>query len=123
MKNSRREILLAALLTYPTIREAAGATGISESTIYAWLKKDDFKAELERRRGELVIDTKNHLQSRLREVTDTILDIMSDKDTPPQTRLNAASEAFRNTMKLIDTADIINRLDALEAATREDNNR
>jgi len=121
LNNSRREILLAALLTYPTVREAAAATNISESAIYAWLKKDDFKAELNARRSELVTDTKNYLQSRLREVTDTIFAIMNDTGASPQTRLNAASEAFRNTLRLIETSDILIRLDALEAAINGDN--
>lgn len=120
MKNSKREIMLNALLTCPTVREASATTSISESTIYAWLKKDDFKAELDRRRGELVTDTKNYLQSRLRETTEVIFSIMNDTTAPPQTRLNAASEAFRNTIKLIEQADILNRLDALEAAINED---
>lgn len=123
MKNSKRELLLAALLSCMTVREAAATAGMSESAVYAWLKKDDFKAELDRRRSEIVTDTKNYLQSRLREVTDTILRIMNDPDAPPQTRLNAASEAFRNTMKLIEAGDILSRLDALEAAANEDSRR
>ena len=101
MKNSKREILLNALISCLTIREAAAASGIPESTVYAWLKKEDFKAELNRRRTEVMKDTKNYLQSRLRETTDVIFTIMNDTAVPPQTRLNAASEAFRNTLKLI----------------------
>lgn len=123
MKNSKREILLNALLSCATIREAANVTGISESAIYTWMRKDDFKAELDRRRGEMVTDTKNYLQSRLREVTDTIFSIMNDTGAPPQTRLNAASEAFRNTLKMIETSDILSRLDTLEALQNADNGR
>jgi len=121
LKNSKREILLNALLTHPTVREASVAAGISESAIYTWLKKDDFKAELNERRSELVIDTKNYLQSRLMETADVIFKIMNDKAAAPQTRLNAANAAFANALKLIEQADILTRLDALETALKEDN--
>lgn len=121
LKNSKREILLNALVSCPTIRAAAEMTGISESAIYIWLKKDDFKTELDRRRAEIVTETKNYLQSRLREVTDTIFTIMNDTTAAPQVRLNAASEAFRNTLKLIETNDILSRLDALEGLQNGDN--
>ncbi len=123
MKNSKREILLSALLSCGTIREAATVAGMSESAVYARLNRPDFAEELNRRRAEIVLDTKNYLQSRLRDVADTIFTIMNDKDASPQTRLNAAAEAFRNTMKLIETSDILSRLDALEAAGNGDNGR
>jgi len=118
--NSRRELLLNVLLVCPTVREAARVANCAESAIYAWLKKPDFKSELDMRRAEMVTDTKNYLQSRLRETTDVIFNIMNDSEASPQTRLNAASEAFRNTLKLIETSDILNRLDALEVAQNED---
>ena len=120
MKNSKREILLNALLSCSTVREAAASTGISESTVYTWLNKSDFKAELDRRRSELVIDTKNYLQSRLLETSKVVFSIMNDTEVSPQTRLNAASEAFRNTLKLIEQADILDRLTALEEALQDD---
>jgi predicted DNA-binding transcriptional regulator AlpA len=123
MKNSKRELLLAALLSCATTREAAVKVGMSETAVYTWLKKEDFNAELERRRSELVTDTKNYLQSRLRETTDVVFTIMNDATAPQQTRLNAASEAFRNTLKLIETSDILARLDALEAITNIENRR
>lgn len=120
MKNSKSEILINALLIEPTIRNVAVSTKISESTIYEYLRKEDFVAELNRRRSELVSETKNFLLSRLREATETIFEIMNDRNAPSQTRLNASEAAFRNTLKLIETSEILSRLDALEATTDAD---
>jgi len=120
LKNSKSEILINALLIEPTIRNVAVSTKISESTIYEYLRKEDFVAELNRRRSELVSETKNFLLSRLREATETIFEIMNDRNAPSQTRLNASEAAFRNTLKLIETSEILSRLDALEATTDAD---
>jgi len=103
-----------ALLVHPTVREASLSTGIAESTIYTWLKKPDFKDELDERRLDLLTETKNYLQARLMEATKIILAIMNDKTAPPQTRLNAAETAIRNTLKLIEQTDVLSRLDAIE---------
>lgn len=121
MKSSKREIMLNALLTHATVKMAAKSTGISESTYFNWLNKPDFKDELDRRRAELVVDVKNHLQSRLMDTVNVVFTIMNDSEAPAQVRLNAASEAFRNTIKLIEQSDILDRLDALEEAQKDEN--
>ena len=41
-------------------------------------------------------------------------EIVNDKETNPQTRLNAAEAVIRNTLKLTERTDVLDRLDALE---------
>lgn len=123
MKNSKRELILTALLSNPTIREASTAIGVPEQTIYTWLRKPDFKQEYDERRRHLVDDASNYLQIKLSEATGTIFGIMNDEETPSQTRLNAARTVFEYCHKFIEQREIIDRLSALEALASEDNER
>ena len=45
---------------------------------------------------------------------------MRDEEAPPQTRLNAADTILRNSMKLSERVDILERLDALEDKLEDD---
>jgi len=123
MKNSKKELILSALLSNATIREASAAVGVPEATIYDWLRKPDFKIEYEKCKGELVDEARSRLQKRLQEATETVFEIMRDEIAPPQTRLNAARTTFEYALKLTEQAAILDRLDALEAAINEDNRR
>ena len=123
MKNSKRELILTALLSNPTVREASAAVGVPEQTIYSWLRKPEFKAEYEKRKRELMDDTRSYLQVRLQEANAVVFSIMHDSEAPSQTRLNAARTVFEYCAKLTEQADIISRLDALEAIANDDNRR
>ena len=123
MKNSKRELILTALLSNPTVREASASIGVPEQTIYSWLRKPDFKKEYDERRRQLVDDTSNYLQVKLNEATATIFELMDDKEAPAQTRLNAARTVFEYCHKFIEQRDVTDRLDALEALASEDSGR
>ena len=123
MKNSKRELILTALLSNPTVREASAAVGVPEQTIYSWLRKPEFKAEYEKRKRELMDDTRSYLQVRLQEANAVVFSIMHDSEAPSQTRLNAARTVFEYCANLTEQADIISRLDVLEAIANDDNRR
>lgn len=123
MKNSKKELLLSTLLSCPTIKEAAAAAGVPESTVYAWLKKEDFSKEYERRKRQLVEDATNLLQINLSAAVQTVIDIMDSPYAPHQTRLNAARTVQEFYHKYAEQNDIISRLEALEAMANADNKR
>ena len=117
MKNSKQELLLSALITTPTVREAAASVGIPETTAYNWLRKPDFAAEYKQRKRQAVSEASDYLQSRINEATSVILEIMNNTETSPQTRLNAAKMIIETGYKIIEQGEIIARIEALEAIT------
>jgi len=121
MKNSKREILLSALILHPTVREAAAAAGIPETTAYTWLRKPDFNAEYKRRKKQLVTEASDNIILKMNEATRVIKEIMRDTDAPPQTRLNAAKTVLEFAFKLIEQNEIMTRVEALEAAIMDGN--
>ena len=116
MANNRKndEIILAALLSTPTVRAAAEACGVSESVIYSRLKEPDFKDRYDKERREMLTQSAAALQTHLGAAIEAMGEIVNDKETNPQTRLNAAEAVIRNTLKLTERTDVLDRLDALE---------
>mgnify|MGYP003453592544 CR=1 FL=1 len=116
MANNRKndEIILAALLSAPTVRAASEACGVSESQIYARLRNDAFKKKYDQARKELLEQNTAALQGHLGVAIETLAEIVQDGKASQQTRLNAAEAIIRNSLKLTEQTDIIARLDALE---------
>ena len=108
------EALIAALLSNPTVRAAAKAVGRSETQVYARLRDPDFKSRYDSARHELLERSTAALQGHLSEAVETMAAIMRDREAPQQTRLNAAEAIMRNSLKLTEQTDIIERLDRLE---------
>lgn len=117
MSAERRDgIILTALLTHGTIRQAAAACGISESVIYSRLRDENFRSEYDRQRRQLVSGATAALQSRLLEAVDVMGQVMADEKNGAQTRLNACEAILRNSLKMTEQTDILERLDRLEQA-------
>lgn len=108
------ELILAALLSNPTVREAASICGMSETQIYARLRNKSFKEKYDEARKELLEQNTAALQSHISAAIDTMGEIVSDPEASQQVRLNAAEAIIRNSLKLTEQTDIITRLDALE---------
>ena len=117
--NNKEQIILNALLAYPTVREASEATGIPESTIYLRLRNAEFKQKYKQAKDEMLHSTTTYLQSKLHEATGTIVDIMNDTETASQVRINAARAVFDYCIRLTEQTDIIRRLEALEEAQND----
>ncbi len=109
------ERIISALIATPTIREAAVVCGCSESTIYARLKEPKFKAKYDVERRGLLERNAAALQSHLGKAIATMAEIVDDKSTAPQIRLNAADAIVRNSLKLNEQTEIIRRVDELES--------
>lgn len=108
------EIIIAALISTPTVKAAAEAAGVSESVIYTRLKNPEFKERYDKERREVLTQSAAALQTHLGAAIEAMGEIVSDKETNPQTRLNAAEAVIRNTLKLTERTDVLDRLDALE---------
>lgn len=111
------DTLIAALLSNATVRAAAQAVGRSETQVYARLRDPLFKARYDEVRHGLLEQSTAALQGRLSAAVETMTEIMQDTDAPHQTRLNAAEAIVRNSLKLTEQTDIIERLDRLEKNT------
>jgi len=89
-KKLTNEALTAALLERGTVRDAAEALGVAESTVYSKMKDADFSAQYERTKGDLLRGCVNRLSSQIGGAVDVIASIMNDASVNPAVRIQAA---------------------------------
>lgn len=118
-KNNSRAVAMAALISNPTVRDAAKASGISESSLWVYLQDPDFSREYEDKKGAIVAVAAERLRSRLDSAAETVQNIMTDDTAPPQVRITAAKTILEYAVKLTDLTDVQARIAALEVAQEE----
>lgn len=122
--NNRRSLtdeeIIAALIEQGTIKAAAASLGCTVKTLYARMKKPAFKDLYAQAKGEFIKTAAAKLQGNLCGAIDVIADIMADKGTASQTRLNAAVSILQYGAKYTEAFDILERIEALENANKGD---
>lgn len=118
-KKKTKDLIIAGLLSNTTISATAKAIGISEATIYKYLKDEEFKQEYEEQRRAMLTDNCHVLQAHMRKAISELVEIIEDAETAPQVRLNAIDMLFRHAYKQTEIVDILDRLTALEKLNKE----
>lgn len=121
-KTDKDEIIISALLTTPTIKEAANVCGMSATQIYAHLRDPTFKRKYAKARLNILESNSAKLQHYISMAIDKIAEIIEDENNSPQVRLNACEAVIRNSMKLTEQVEILNRLEKLEEYQRNEVN-
>ncbi len=114
IKQTKDEKILAALISSPTIRAASEVCGVSETQIYARLRNPEFKERYRDARKELLEGATRALQCRLSDAVAVMDEICRNEKIAPQTRLNAADAIIRNSLRLTEQEDILEKLRELE---------
>lgn len=111
--------VIAALLEMPTMREVAEAVGIGETTLFRWLKKEDFQNAYREAKRRVIGLAINRLQKASSEAVQTLTEIMNDVDSPTTARVTAAKTVLEMAFKAIEGEDLEARIAALEKIVRE----
>ncbi len=105
---------VAALLGARDVREAAKTAGVSERTLWRWLKEPVFAAALKQATQTCIEQATRRLVGGTQEALDTLWQVMKDDKAPSSARLRAATAwlDYHHTFRELD--DIEARLAALE---------
>lgn len=106
-------------LSSKNLTETCKKLKITRSTAYRYLREDKVKAEIDKRRGELINDTTLYLQDSLQECSKQLMDIVKDPNTSPQVKINAINSIFNNCNKLTETNDILTKIASIEERLAE----
>ena len=106
-------------LSSKSITETCKKLKITRSTAYRYLKEENVKAEIDKRRGELINDTTLYLQDSLQECSKQLMEIIKDQNTSPQVKINAINSIFNNCNKLTETNDILTKIASIEERLAE----
>jgi transposase-like protein len=112
---AKQQAAIVALLGQPTLKEAAQAAGINETTLWRWLQQPEFQTAYREARREAVRHAIVRLQQHASKAVDTLHDVMVDGGAAPQVRVSAARSILEYSMKAVEIEDLAARLEALEA--------
>jgi transposase-like protein len=77
--NDKQEKMISMIIQGETIAAIARSVNVTRSTIYSWLNKDNIKAELNRRRQDIVNEGNNYILKDVKSYIDKIKELAKDK--------------------------------------------
>jgi len=122
MMTANKARALRALTLCNSRREACLMAGIAERTLSGYFHDSEFVAELNKAYDTMIADATRQAQKSLRQAVETLTEIITDKETNPYARINACKILIESTLKLIETNDILNRIEALERKGKTNEN-
>lgn len=111
------EIIIAALLSCPTLEAAATQCGISVRQLYERRQNPDFVRKLTEAQAEALATTTRYLQHATGSAANVLVDIAETPGRPAQVRISAARAVLDMAAKFTEIVDVQARLEALERYT------
>jgi len=110
--NQRRAI--RALLLKSTVRAAAGQAGLSEGTLYRYLRNPVFKASLHKRQSETISAATAALSGLVGEAVETLRKVLEDKNASDAVRVRAALGILQERRRATELDELSERVSQLE---------
>ena len=110
----RQKRFVAALGTSDSIRDAAAAVGIAESTAWRWLRLGDVRAEIRKRQDDILAAVTSGIIGDMTEARVALRSVLRDKLASPSQRVAAARALLDAGMRLFEALTLSDRLAALE---------
>ena len=116
----RQEQVLPILLSSNSYEEAARIAEISPKQIYQWLKEDNFKNELKKRRHEIFCEALSFLKSSITKASKTLTSLLETSDD--RLKMQVADKIINNAFKGSELLDFEERISLLEKHLDEKRN-
>lgn len=113
-ENLKEEIFFLNLLGEPTVRAAAAKTGISEATAYRWVKNPEFRKKYREACLDAVQMAIHKLQLAVGPSVDILLEVILDRKSPANARVNAVRAVWEIALKGIAFENMLGRIEQLE---------
>ena len=114
----KQESFIAALLLYPTVKQAAGSVGISIATSTRWLKEPRFKEAYAQARRDALEQILGLVEQSMTASVLVLRSVMLAADTPAPTKVAAAKVLLETGLRCFELHDQEHRIAALEAERR-----
>ena len=120
-KKNNKDLVLAALIETNSVRQTAAATRISEATIYRYLQDKEFLAEYRNARRLTVESAIAQMQNAASEAVDRLKELQYCEN--PAVAARCAQIIYENSVKGMETTDILERLEKMEDAIKTENQK
>jgi hypothetical protein len=111
-KENKKEKILVALIETSSIREASQISGIGEATFYRYLQDKEFLAEYRNARRQTVENAIGQMQNAASEAVTRLRELQYCEN--PAVAARCAQIIFENSVKGMETLDILERIERLE---------
>ena len=112
----KAEAAIVALLSHPTMPEAAKAAGVSETSLWRWLQREDFQKKYREAQGKVFDGALGSLQGASTEAVNCLRRNLSCGN--PSAEVHAARTILDYTLRARELFDLENRIALLEAALK-----
>ncbi len=106
-------LLIAALAGGSTVQDAAATAGVGVATVYRRLREREFKQKVEEARTELLSGAMARLSAATTDAVTTLMGLLAAESE--SVRLGAARSILDMALRWRESADLAERLDAVEA--------
>ena len=110
----KKEAAILALLSQRNVQEAARVAGISERTLYRWMREPDFDAAYRAARRAAFSQSTARLQQMSSPAVTTLGKIMVDASAPAASRVRAADIVLNHAAQAIEIEDLEARVAEVE---------
>jgi transposase len=117
--NTKQEKAIMALLTEPTIRQAAERAGVGETTLYRWMQEEKFDKAFKEARKRAMNQTISQLQQTTTDAVETLKTIMNDADASASSRVTAAKTVLEMAFKAFELNDLAAKVEEMEQYIEE----
>ncbi len=110
---TKQRLAIPFLLAAPSIEDGCKLAHVSKATVYAWLKKDNFRVELKRQRDEVIGQALDSLKANIAKATKTLVKHLDSRHD--NISIRAAENIIEFAQKALEHEELERRLEALEA--------
>lgn len=110
----KQESAIAALISEPTVMQAAGKAGVGETTLWRWMKQPEFQSAYRDARRQVMNTAIGRIQDACSQAVETLRAIMQDTEAPASSRVSAAKSILDVAFKAVELQDIEERITQLE---------
>jgi len=115
-KFKQRELLLAALMSQPTIAQAAQQAGVAKSTALRWLAEPGFRRQFDAAKRQALGETLAYLQRSMLGAVARLNALLMDPQSKPIIQLGAARALLEYGLRAYELEEVTGRLLRLEEA-------
>ncbi len=115
---AKQELAISAVISHPTLKEAALAVGISETTLWRYMQDEAFSRKLRQARRDAVSHAVLRLQRASSDAVKVLSDLMMKDDAPAAARISAARTIIDYSMRAVENDELQTRIESLEGFIR-----
>ena len=112
--SAKQRRFVAFLATTPTIRDAAKAADVGETTAWRWLRQPAVKAEIRQRQDAMLSQVSAGIVADMAKARAALVAVVNDKTATPSQRTTAAGKLLDCGLRLFELVALADRVAEIE---------